>query len=297
MYKNVFFGPFLGEVGWCLSRWQGFCRYRVEQEFKDKHIIVASYPGRRPFYQDFAHDFIDLPRWLLDKHYEVDCYEAVDISSKDYGDLLRYFESFYDKSETLTIRTPRGCNYILPQLRQQKIIKLLGSGKACEKRDALLNGTKDYIFVSARGRTRAAQRNWPEQNWEQLVSRLLTEYRDYKIIIAGAPSGSFLKNFQDERVINIIDTPAEESIDLSLAFLNNALFSITSQSGSTHLSLQSCCPSLILGHEQKRHLIDENYLSTPGMFITSYQYDIAASEVFESSKGFLEEIQKRKREK
>lgn len=284
----------VGELGWELSRWQGFCRYRIEQEFKDKHIVVASYPGRQPFYKDFAHEFIDLPQWFLEKHYEVDCYEAVEMPSNEYGDLLRYFEQHYNKEDTLAIRTPRGCNYILPQLRQQKIIKLLGSEDALMKRDDLLEGTKDYIFVSARGRMRAAQRNWPELYWEELVSRLLTEYREYKIIIAGAPSGSFLKHFQDERVVNIIDTPAEESIDLSLAFLNNALFSITSQSGSTHLSLQSCCPSLIIGHECQRHLKDENYLATPGMFITSHQYDIVVSEVFESAKGFLSEILKRK---
>lgn len=182
-------------------------------------------------------------------------------------------------------------------MRQQKVIKILGSEEACNKRDRLLGGTEKYFFVSARGRTRSAFRNWPEKNWEELVSLLLKEYQEYKIVIAGTPSGSYLRNFVDSRVINIIDTSAIESIDLSLAFLNGALCSITSQSGSTHLSLQTGCPSAILGHEVTRHIKDENYLQTPAMFLTSINYDVAATIFFDQIKNFISEILKRRKEK
>ena len=62
---TVFYGAFIGELGWEISRWQGFCRFRSETEFKGKKIIVASFPGRHTLYRDFAHQFIPLPEWFV----------------------------------------------------------------------------------------------------------------------------------------------------------------------------------------------------------------------------------------
>ena len=293
MSNAVFFGPFIGELGWELSRWQGFCRFRTEKEFKDKEIIVASFPGRAPLYWGIATRFIPLPDWFLDFGYDVDSYESVGMSPSEYGRLLNYFRQFYDPSTTKEIRTPRGCTFLLTSFYQQKINKLISSDNAIQKRDSLV-GERPYVVISARGRSRSSFRNWPEEYWEALCYSILTTYPDLLLVIVGAPNGSFLKRFGGDRVVNAIFTPKEESIDLSIAFFEKAVCSITSQSGSTHLSLQSLCPSLILGHERQRHAVDENYLKAPVMFVETKNYDVNPKFVFDSFSQFYEEIKKRR---
>jgi hypothetical protein len=292
-FDTVFFGPFLGELGWCLSRWQGFCRFRAESEFKGKEIIVASFPGREPFYLGTATRFIPLPDWFLDKGYDVDSYESVEMSPLEYGRLIQYFLQFYNPATTQEIRTPRGCSFILPSLYQQKINKLIPSENAIKKKNALV-GNHPYVVVSARGRSRSSFRNWPEEYWEALCYSILKQYPDLYLVITGAPNGSFLKRFGGDRVVNTIFTPKEESIDLSIAFLTDAVCSITVQSGSTHLSLQSLCPSLIIGWERQRHAVDENYLKTPVMFVETKNYDVHPKFVSDSFNQFYDEIKKRR---
>lgn len=178
---------------------------------------------------------------------------------------------------------------------RQKIVKLKASDEATQKRDALV-GKNPYVFISARGRSRASFRNWPEEHWESLCSSILAAYPELYLVIAGAPSGSFLKRLNGPRIINTVFTPKEESIDLSIAFLENAQCSITSQSGSTHISLQTGCPSLIIGHERQRHAVDENYLQTPVMFLETKNYNVSPSLVLTSFGQFYEEMKKLRKE-
>ena len=215
------------------------------------------------------------------------------MSPSDYGRLLQYFRQFYDPSTTQEIRTPRGCTFILTSFYQQKINKLISSENAIKKKTSLV-GNHPYVVISARGRSRSSFRNWPEQNWEILCHSILTQHPELYLVIIGAPNGSFLKRFGGDRVVNAIFTPKEESIDLSIALLNDAVCSITSQSGSTHLSLQSLCPSLIIGHERQRHAVDENYLKAPVMFVETKNYDVNPKFVFDSFSQFYEEIKKRR---
>jgi hypothetical protein len=48
--------------------------------------------------------------------------------------------------------------------------------------------------------------------------------------------------------------------------MRRAKFTVTSQSGPTHISVQCETPSYIVGHESYRHSVAENYLDTPAMF-------------------------------
>ena len=234
-----------------------------------------------------------LPDWFLDFGYDVDSYESVGMSPSEYGRLLTYFRQFYDPSNTKEIRTPRGCTFLLTSFYQQKINKLIPSENAIKKRDSLV-GNNPYIVISARGRSRAAFRNWPEEYWEALCYSILSTYPNLYIVLVGAPNGSYLRRFGGDRIVNAIFTPKEESIDLSIAFFDQAICSITSQSGSTHLSLQSVCPSLILGHERQRHAVEENYLKAPVMFVETADYRVSPQFVFDSFSQFYDEIKKRR---
>jgi hypothetical protein len=287
--------PYIGELGWEMSRWAGFCRFWRETKYPRLKCIVASFPGREPFYKDFCDQFIPLPQWFLDKKYEVDCYESVGITPQEYADLLNYFKQFYNPETTIEIRPPRGCNYILPQSGQQKVIQLRASNEAFKAVGSILQG-HPHIVVSARGRARAAERNWPEENWIQLINQICNE-KEYIVVIVGAPSGSSLNGFEREGVLNLMDKVVpNQAIDLSLALFNSAVCSITSQSGSTHLSLQAGCPSLIIGHEMIRHSAPfpkgENYLKAPTMFVETLDYRIDSQFVFDTFKQFTDILAK-----
>lgn len=290
-YRTVFFGPFLGELGWECSRWRGFIQHWWEEQYPKANVIVASFPGRESLYRSLNAKFIPLPQWFLDKKYDVDSYESVDITPADYGKLLRYFKQFYNVGETREIRTPRGCNYILPALRNQKIIRLNASDSARELSDRVLKGNEEFILVSARGRSRGAARNWPERSWKKLITNIRSAYPNLAVVIVGNPSGSSLNGFEGEKIINLMDkVPGEIAIDVTIAFLERATTYITSQSGSTHLGLQTGCPSIVLGHEEKRHAVEENYLKTPCMFLETPNYNADPDIVFSHFKDFYSEM-------
>lgn len=50
---TVFFGPWVGEFGFEVAWWQGFCR---KQSRKYKHVIVSAGEGSQGLYKDFASD-------------------------------------------------------------------------------------------------------------------------------------------------------------------------------------------------------------------------------------------------
>jgi hypothetical protein len=62
--RTVFFGPFIGELGWELAYWQGWVRKVCKGQFKDYRKIAASVPGREPFYP-YVDEFRPLPESFL----------------------------------------------------------------------------------------------------------------------------------------------------------------------------------------------------------------------------------------
>ncbi len=63
--KTVFFGPFVGEMGWELLYWHGWVRKVSRTHFRDYRKIVASFPGREPFYPE-ADEYWSHPRKFVD---------------------------------------------------------------------------------------------------------------------------------------------------------------------------------------------------------------------------------------
>jgi hypothetical protein len=90
----------------------------------------------------------------------------------------------------------------------------------------------------------------------------------FTVVLSGTPSGSFLTDYKDPNVINLIPNDKETKLEDTINYLAVAKCSISSQSGLTHVSLMSGCPSYIIGHENARHTQTENRFQTP----TSFRY-------------------------
>jgi hypothetical protein len=273
---------FVGELGWFLQRWNGYLRYLKHDVYPDHKFIVMMNLDYHVFINDFVTYTIDLPKEFYDLHLETDCYEAPLSNSPPgsftptdvWASLITYFRNFYNVEEAEEVWTPRGYNLWVdkrPQLFQRYA-------------SAPIKTKRPLIIVFPRGRARAAQRNVPEFIWRELVDKLK---KDYTVVLGGTPSGSFLADYKDKQVINLINYTGEDKMEQVIGFLNSAVMSVSSQSGPTHISLMSGCPSYIIGHEKERHAVVENRLSVPVSFRYLEDYRaIDADTILSDIKGF-----------
>lgn len=281
--ETVFFGPMLGELGWALSRWHGYCRLRRFVEFKNLRSMAMDYDWRYPIYADFVDDFVPLPKWVSELGWEQDCYELVPPEAHPgsvtppevYAQLLAESATHYDPNTTWTVRPPRGCNLFISERCRQMWKTLEPSKEAQAYADSLLyNAHGNIVVVSARGRSRAANRNVPEFVWNKLVDYLVQH--GFVVVITGTRHSSFLVNKVGRNIINVIPQIGASGLDITIALMRRAKFTVTSQSGPTHIALQCEIPSYIVGHESYRHSVVENYLNAPAMFRTAPEHVYAA---------------------
>ena len=276
MYDNVdtvFFGPMCGELGWSVSRWHAYCRLRRFTEFKYCRSIAVDYNWRYPLYSDFIDEFIPLPEWFIELGLEQDCYEAVPPDSPPgsvtphniYVGLLNHCRQYYNPNTTWTVRTPRGYNLFIQFARKQMWKNLEASTQAQAYADSLLSNAKgDIVVVAGRARTRAPHRNVPEFVWGKLVDYLAAY--GFTVVITGVRGSSALVEKVGRGIINVIPRTGVDGLDVLIALMTRAKMSITSQSGPTLISLLCETPSYIVGHEAKRHSVDENWLNVAAMF-------------------------------
>ena len=322
----VFAGPFLGEFGWEISHWAPHVRW-LRSQYKGHHIVAASYPGRQPLYCGFINEFWSLPEWFLKEKYELDCFEAL-APVDTYGKLLKHFENKYKHSgqfsKIIATRTPRGFNHHLRNVGHVLFDKLKpspGAVKICnELRES--HGNKPCVIIFAREVLRKTYlniqtntpvkinpstplptRNWPRSYWEDLFEMLYKEFEDQiTFVIGGTKHGNCLLNLPAHRAKNVIDLTnidIAHSLDVTIAFLQRAVCSISSQSGPTHLSLQTGCPSFIYGHEYDRHAIRDNPFKTDVMFFetTLGAYNESPDLLFNDSNIYIKELMQEKQPK
>jgi len=317
----VFCGPFLGEFGWELTHWMPHVRW-LRNHYKERHLIVASYPGRHPLYYGIANEFFPLPEWFLKEKYELDCFEAL-CPENVYGDLLKYFRAIYKGkfSEIIETRTPRGFNKILREMNHVSFDKLKASGSANKYCNDLIakHNNKPCVILFARAVERKMflditnnrplpvealggrlpPRNWPRSNWEDLFEMLYAKYNDkVTFVIGGTKNGNCLTNIKNkyQDIIDLTNIDKAMSLDITMAFLNKAMLSISSQSGPTHLSVQCGCTSFVYGHEQQRHSIDDNPLKTPVVFLETPadKYNDPPYILYEEIDGLMGDLLKEK---
>lgn len=243
-------------------------------------------------YHVFVHDFvaytIGLPKEFYDLKLETDCYEAPFSGSEPgaltptnvWNAIIEYARNFYNIDKAIEIWTPRGCNTWIDKKTQ--IFKKYHASKR-------IWSNKPILCIFPRGRDRSSFRNVPEFVWYDLVEKLKDKYQ---IVLSGTVGGSSLVDYEDPEVINLIPEPNENKLDTTIDFLGNSIGSISSQSGLTHVSLLTGCPSIIIGHEKQRHAVDENRTDTPVSFryVTDYRA-IDADTIIQDMNNFFGQLQ------
>jgi len=283
--KKVLISLFIGELGWMLQRFQGTLRHLKHNEYKDWDFILMCNRNLHIFVDDFISYTIDLPNWFYNLGLDQDCYESVVPGSPPgsltppevYQNLVLLLKNICKKcSEFELLLPPRGCTAVL-DTRPQIFCKYnIGE---------IIKNENPIIVVFPRARERAANRNVPEFVWKETVLKL-TE--TFTVVLAGTPSGACLEGMWGKNIVNLINYDGVDKTEQIIKYLNNATCSISSQSGGTHISLLSCTPSYIIGHERERHVQRENRLSIPTSFryLTDYRA-IDSDTIIEDIKGFI----------
>ena len=256
------------EFGWFLSRWAGYLRHQKLKKFPDYKMLLMTNIQYHPIVNDFITYTVDLPDWFRELNLETDCYETPFIGSPGgsltppnvYAKLIEYLRQFYnyESKDSIEMFPPRGYNLVMDH-KEQLFCKIGSKSKK-------IKSEKPIVCVFPRKRDRASNRNVPEFVWKKTVDKLS---ENFTVVLEGTPNGACLVDYpESDSVINQIGYSGSDKLDKTIAFLNSAVCSLSSQSGPTHLSLACDCPSYIIGHEKDRHTVKENRLNTP----TSFRY-------------------------
>ena len=282
---------FVGEMGWFLQRWQAFLRYLKHEVYKEHKFLLMTHMQYHPFVHDFITYTVDLPKEFLNLKLETDCYEAPLPKSPPgshtppeiWAALIKYIRNYYNVEEAEEIWTPRGVNFWVD--KRPQIFKKYVIGPE-------IKSDKPIIVVLPRYRMRASQRNVPPFVWKEIVDILK---RNCLVVLGGTPNGTCLADYEGENVINLIRYNGDDKLEKIINYLNCAECSVSSQSGLTHVSLLSGCPSYIIGHENQRHSSTENRLGVPVSFryVTDYRA-IDARTIAEDLQNFLNILGKMK---
>jgi len=279
----------ISEFGWGLQYWQGRLRYLKYKKYPDHKFLLMCDPSFHTFVEDFISYTIALPEWFYNLNLERDGYEAPLRNSLSgaltppdvYSNLIKYIRKYYNTDKAIEIWTPRGCNPIVNKM-PQIFFKYTTNKK--------IKYNKPIIVVMPRKRERAANRNIPEFIWRELVEKLR---QTFLVVLAGTTNGSCLQNYEANDVINLIKYNGDDKTKLIIEYLNNSICSVSSQSGSSHLSLLTDTPSYLIGDQKNRHVVELNRFNTPTSFRFVFDYRaIDADAIVSDLRIFIDALMK-----
>jgi hypothetical protein len=291
--EKIFVSFFCGEFGWGIQEFFGHLRFLKKEKYPDYKFILFMDMSVSCLVSDFAYLMLPLPEFVYSDRFDRDCYELVEKGSPAgsltppdiYSDIIEYIRQFYDYTSENTVEffTPRGCNHIIDNMPQ--IFSMYKSDLQ------IVNFNKPIICIFPRNRERASNRNVPVYVWKEVVDRLK---EDFLIVLGGTPNGACLADYPESNdVINLISYNGEDKLEKIIAYLNNSVCSISSQSFLTSVSMLSGCNSYIIGHERERHISHYNRGNVPCSFryVTDYRA-IDADTIMSDIAAFLYELEK-----
>jgi len=253
----LFVGPWLGEFGWELARWQGGIRNVVMRTgVRDRYrVIVMGDPGHEVLYE-YADEYWDMPPFFWCAQFERRCVSVYGEGGEEGADLL----VIYLRALAFAVyKALRGVGTVDRVLRarpyRDQIEQLHIRLGQEEERD----GT---FCLFPRTRQLNSHKNWPYENWQGLAWDLVKEYGLFPVVL-------------------LETTPLKESIQ----YLCRASFAVCPESGAIFLSLLTGTPTLAFGHERERDrvTVNENYLGTPVSYVSRQDYDHTVKEIFDGA--------------
>ena len=267
--------PVVGEFGWVVFEVQGKVRSFFNQTNCDEKIVIC--PKGLRFLFETATDFIDVPE-ELNTSMKPEGLGKQGRPYEYYEKLIEWTENNMEPNELLTIP------YDLDVADRWK-----GDSSEYIKLESTTREWEPHIVVSARNvKGRGDVRNWSERKWDELCDRLMNEY--------SLPMYSIGKREDVYVPVGVEELDqGDDHLEIAVSCLNSAVFSISSNSGTTHLSTMSGCPTITWGQSgvpgslAHRMTMDSNPLNTPIIFMDG-TWDPSVEQVFETSKDWINKM-------
>ena len=184
--KAILFGPFIGELGWCVLRFSALLPY-YKKQYPDHKFIIFTRPDRFDLYN--ADILVPLKIEGDGTKYKQDCYRLIDFPVDEYKKLAsRFYNQFSKRFNITTHIFPdiSGKNFANKNQYPQKQMKYEWKPRLANSETIknYISNNKQSIVLAPRFRD-GLRRNWPY--WKELYNLISNHdiYKKYNFIICG----------------------------------------------------------------------------------------------------------------
>jgi len=219
--KILLAGPWLGEFGWELMKWQAHIRKVVSQNKYDMVVCIVR-TGHQFLYLDFADEFV-----FVDKEGARNGWRLNEDKPTISSDILdKYDGNDIDKIEPFAV-----------EFEDQEFVKY--------EMDSIYD--YDLLFhCRSTAKLNTQSRNWPIERWEALRDR----FEGLKIACVGSESESVaIEGVEDIRGCGLSKLAA---------VCNNAKMIIGPSSGPMHFASLCGCPHVVFTDRERRFYTKTN---------------------------------------
>lgn len=266
----------VGEIGWS-QMLAAHMKYLVRELKEEVAVCCPSF--KNIFYRDITNEIFPLTPEFIKEYggYLPEGNHLYDPVNKvrimDHNKMFKSFKDKYPKYEVIL-------NY--NKFITESIYEPYIASDAVKEYIMLMTKRRNVILIFPRYRESKFQcRNLDLDVWISITNELIKANPDSIIVSIGSEKGSYnLSKYIDS--CNLVDLTLynnEYGLSLLVGFcnLNLCICSIGSQSALVKISLLCGCPSFIIGDEERRHSVDENWMNT----------DVEFFKCKRSSKGYI----------
>jgi len=271
-------GPWVGEFGWQVSRWQGGVRRMVAERYSNHYVIVLGDAGHEALYE-YAHEYWTIPHLTLPLGLVR---ESERLMPKARAEAVH--RCLWDALKEPLQSLQRPVDHLAPRRflpNEQTNIRVQPSPTARDRAHAVLRerGLPRWFCIFPRQRKLNAQKNWPAASWLAVIHHLHEAF-GAGVICMGGVDDTLALNAHRAWCIDASRLD-DAGLDLDCAFLSNAIGAIGSESGGPLFALLCGCPTMVLGGSvyADRYRRDENPLGTPCHYLESSDFQHQVTDV------------------
>lgn len=267
---SLVFGPWMGEFGWELARWNPACRWIAEQHPNEKKYAIG------PRGHGVIYEFVD-------EYYDFD---------EDF--------KYYPNMQSAAYDDKKFDKYIklMKSLGKQVSPAIVGFNRKFELSAIRFNGTKkdlihklvegrSLICLFPRQRSHMSNRNWPIEKWVNVAKHYCR--RGYHVMAFGGPEDNALP-FKHKYYTDFIGYRESDELNIAISALNLCKLSIAIQSGGIYLGLYAANKSLSFGLKMHvNRLKSENHLHSRYEYVVVDNYKFGPQFMIAKAAKYLNE--------
>lgn len=279
--EKIVFGPFIGELGWEITRWCGFVRWFKTRNLK-KRIVAVTRSDRVDLYHKYVDNIMTFDIEGDYSKYRPNMYKLDFFPEENYQKLLNEvktnFKDYYIASPPRFTNNRQIFNLEMTDFnflpRESNISIITSILKA--------NQGRIPIVISPRNREDLGEdvkriRNWKKEFWYELFDLIENTGRYLCFIVGKSPS--YVRPDKDKKSFVILEDFMLSTIKnisligLTIQAIMISKMTLGQQSSIPVLSNYLKIPTIMWGDEKHRHQTLENPFNTPCEFFEEKSSD------------------------